>query len=166
MKKTSAAQSHLQIADLLLTTLKMALASGIAWELAKLAGSKHPFLAPVSVILCMQPSVQQSLQFSYFRVVGTVVGVILTAIAAIWLPLASWSMALLVVLACSLSLLAERHPTLIREVALSVVLVLELQQKSESYAIDRIRDTFIGVGVALALHLLVLPPKERPQPSS
>jgi len=151
---------------LLLTALKMAFASGIAWELAKLAGSHHPFLAPVSVILCIQPSVQQTLQFSYYRVVGTVIGVILTAIAALWIPLASWSMALLIVLACSLSMLAERHPTLLREVGLSVVLVLELQQRSGSYAVDRVRDTFIGVGVALVLHLLVLPPKERPQASS
>nr|WP_260440163.1 FUSC family protein [Cohnella lubricantis] len=151
---------------MLLTALKMALASGIAWELAKLAGSKHPFLAPVSVILCMQPSVQQTLQFSLYRVAGTVIGVILTVIASIWLPLASWSMALLIVFGCALSLAAERHPTLIREVALSVVLVLELQRQSESYAIDRIRDTFIGVGVALVLHLLVLPPKEQPQSSS
>lgn len=166
MPHKAADQPQLQTANLLLTTLKMALASGIAWELARLAGSKHPFLAPVSVVLCMQPSVQQTLQFSYFRVIGTVIGVILTVIASLWIPLASWSLALLIVLACSLSLLAERHPTLIREVALSVVLVLELQRQTESYAIDRIRDTFIGIAVALVLHLLVLPPKDQTRSSA
>ncbi|WP_051318180.1 FUSC family protein [Cohnella thermotolerans] len=168
MKTAAAQSSQAQLVSLAATILKMALASGIAWELAKLAGSRHPFLAPVSVILCMQPSATQTLQFSYYRVLGTVIGVVMTALAAIWLPLASWAMALVIVVACSLSLIASRNPTLVREVALSVVLVLALQPQSGTYGFDRVRDTFIGVAVALAVHLLLFPPpkNEQPTPSS
>src|SRR3954447_15545406 len=52
---------------------KMAVASAISWEIAKLAGSNHPYLAPLSVILCLQTTVNRSIQFSYHRMVGTVI---------------------------------------------------------------------------------------------
>jgi len=143
----------------MLIVLKMALASGLAWEIAKLAGSKHPFLAPVSVVLCMQSSLSKSLQFSYWRVLGTVFGVIVTAWAARYFPMNGWTLGLIIVLAGALSLAFSRNETLIREVALSVALVLSLQKQSGVYASDRIRDTFIGVVVALAVHYLVFRPK-------
>lgn len=44
---------------------KMAIASAISWEIAKLAGSHHPYLAPISVILCLQTTINRSIQFSY-----------------------------------------------------------------------------------------------------
>jgi hypothetical protein len=67
------------VGRLLLFILKMSAASGIAWELAKLAGSKHPYLAPLSVILCVQTTILQSVQYSVHRLLGTIVGVLLTA---------------------------------------------------------------------------------------
>lgn len=33
---------------------KMGAASALSWEIAKLAGSNHTYLAPISVILCLQ----------------------------------------------------------------------------------------------------------------
>lgn len=40
---------------------KIALASGLSWELAKMLGSKHPYLAPLTVILSIQETVQHML---------------------------------------------------------------------------------------------------------
>ena len=58
---------------------KMAIASAVSWEVAKLVGSNHPYLAPLSAILCLQATIDQSIRFSFQRIVGTAIGVILTA---------------------------------------------------------------------------------------
>ncbi|MFM9277550.1 FUSC family protein [Paenibacillus jiagnxiensis] len=146
------------IGNLIVFIIKMSAASGIAWELAKLAGSRHPFLAPLSVILCMQTTIFQSIRFSLHRLFGTVLGVALTLWAADQMALNGWTLALLLALISAASLLIEGKESVIQEVALSVLLVFALQKQSDHYGLDRIRDTFIGVSVGLAVHMIVYPP--------
>lgn len=138
-----------------MVALTMGIASAAAWQVAKLMGSKHPFLAPVSVILCMQPTLAKSLQYSYYRILGTVLGVGVTVLAARWLPHQAWTIGLVIVIAGLISLIFGRKEVLIRETALSVALVLDLQKKSGIYPFDRVRDTFIGVVVALIVQFIV-----------
>ncbi|WP_090823442.1 aromatic acid exporter family protein [Paenibacillus sp. yr247] len=57
---------------------KTALAASLSWELARCAGSNHPYLAPLTVKLCIQITVSQSIQFAWQRVLGTIVGVAFT----------------------------------------------------------------------------------------
>ncbi|MCC3371590.1 aromatic acid exporter family protein [Cohnella sp. REN36] len=135
-------------------------ASGAAWALAQAAGSKHPFLAPVAVILCMQTTIWHSIQFSYRRMGGTVLGVGLTWLAVKALPLNGWTVALALLLVLGISLIIERSELWMRETALSVVLVFELQRVSGHYAIDRVRETAIGIAVALLVIAFVFPPNE------
>ncbi|WP_052487254.1 FUSC family protein [Gordoniibacillus kamchatkensis] len=148
-----------RIVSLIAMILKMSAASGIAWELAKLCGSKHPYLAPLSVILCLQTTVLQSVLYSFHRLFGTVVGVVLTVWAADYVPLNGWTLALLLVLVSGAALLLQRKESVVHEAALSVLLVLALQKQSPGhYGFDRIRDTIIGLAVGLAVHMLVYPP--------
>jgi uncharacterized membrane protein YgaE (UPF0421/DUF939 family) len=146
------------IFKLFVVIVKIAAASGLSWELAKLAGSKHPFLAPVSVILCMQTTILQSLRFSNHRLFGTALGVCITVWAAKYLPLNGWILGLLIVLASLFALIFQRNEIWIRQVALSVALVFALQKQSGLYAIDRFRDTVIGVATAMVIFILVYPP--------
>ncbi|MBB6674718.1 FUSC family protein [Cohnella nanjingensis] len=139
---------------------KLSFASGLAWALAHWAGSKHPFLAPVSVILCMQTTVLQSLLFSYRRLGGTILGVGLTMLAVKAMPLNGWTLAALLAGISCIALLVERNEIWLRETALSGALVFELQRHSEHYAVDRLRDTAIGVAVAMIVMAFVLPPNE------
>ncbi|KFN08871.1 FUSC family protein [Paenibacillus macerans] len=146
------------IGKLIVFIVKISAASGIAWELAKLAGSKHPYLAPLSVILCVQTTVFQSIRYSFHRLLGTVLGVTLTLWAAGSMVLNGWTLALLLALVCGFGLLIDRTESVMHEVALSVLLVFALQKQSDLYGLDRIRDTFIGLGVGLAVHMLIYPP--------
>jgi uncharacterized membrane protein YgaE (UPF0421/DUF939 family) len=146
------------IVKLAVSILKTSAASGLAWELAKLGGSKHPYLAPLSVILCLQTTILQSVRFSFHRLLGTVLGVVLTAWAADFLPLNGWTLGLLLAFVSGIALLVERNEAGIHQVALSVLLVFSLQKQSGHYAFDRIRDTFIGIAVGLAVHMLIFPP--------
>ncbi|MFB5675204.1 aromatic acid exporter family protein [Paenibacillus terreus] len=146
------------IGNLIVFIIKMSAASGIAWEIAKLAGSKHPYLAPLSAILCLQTTIFQSIRFSLHRLLGTVLGVALTLWAADRMALNGWTLALLLALVSAISLLIDRKESVIQQVALSVLLVFALQKQSDHYGLDRIRDTFIGVAVGLAVHMIIYPP--------
>ncbi|MED4955854.1 FUSC family protein [Paenibacillus macerans] len=146
------------IGKLIVFIAKISAASGVAWELAKLAGSKHPYLAPLSVILCVQTTILQSIRFSFHRLLGTVIGVALTLWAADHMVLNGWTLALLIALVCGFALLIDRKESVLHQVALSVLLVFALQKQSGLYGLDRIRDTFIGIAVGLAVHMLIYPP--------
>jgi uncharacterized membrane protein YgaE (UPF0421/DUF939 family) len=156
--KVRALKRNSSILQLCIVIAKIAAASALSWELAKLAGSKHPFLAPVSVILCMQTTILQSLLFSYHRLFGTILGVCITVLAAKYLPFNGWISGILLVLTSFFALIFERNENWIRQVALSVALVFALQKQSGLYAVDRIRDTVIGVATAMIIFILIYPP--------
>ncbi len=49
---------------------KMAIASAVSWEAVKLVCSDHPYLALLSVILCLQPTIDQSIRFFFSSYCG------------------------------------------------------------------------------------------------
>jgi uncharacterized membrane protein YgaE (UPF0421/DUF939 family) len=137
---------------------KMAFASALSWEIAKLAGSNHPYLAPISVILCMQSTVNQSILFSYHRMVGTVIGIGITVLLSPFLQVNGWTLGLLILIGCYIAKWMKRDETVIHQLALTVLLVFVMEHKSHDYPIDRFRDTLIGAIVAVLVHMLVNPP--------
>ncbi|WP_213527044.1 aromatic acid exporter family protein [Paenibacillus sp. J31TS4] len=137
---------------------KPALAAALSWELAEWAGSKHPYLAPLTVILAIQATVDKSIQFAWQRVLGTVAGVLFTVLLAPYIGLNGWSIGLLLLIgALVVSWLKLEHAMMV-QVALSILLVIYFQAKMPAYPFDRIRDTLIGAVVALAIQLLIFPP--------
>jgi uncharacterized membrane protein YgaE (UPF0421/DUF939 family) len=62
--------------------VKISLASTISWEIARQIGSKHPFFAPLAAILCLQVTVEESIQKSYQRILGIIAGVLLAEAAS------------------------------------------------------------------------------------
>ncbi|GER66491.1 hypothetical protein BpJC7_06660 [Weizmannia acidilactici] len=52
---------------------KIAIASSLSWEIAKSAGSHHPYLAPLTVILCIKAMPDQTISFAVNRMIGTMV---------------------------------------------------------------------------------------------
>lgn len=138
---------------------KLALGSGIAWELAKLAGTKHPFLAPITLILCLRDKTTKSLTFTFKRVVGTILGVLIIVLGMKMVGdyVSAWELTLLMFLGLAVTKIIRLDNVTIREAALSIVLILSLEHKSPVYPIDRMRDTVIGAFVALLFILIILP---------
>jgi uncharacterized membrane protein YgaE (UPF0421/DUF939 family) len=132
----------------------MAVGSTVAWELARWAGSRHPFLAPLSVILCVKSSADKSIQFGWQRIGGTFFGVLLAAAAARYLSPNAWTLGLLLLAGGAILKGLKVTDTVIREAGLSILLVLAIGHQPH-YALDRLRDTVIGVGTAMALMQLV-----------
>ncbi len=147
-----------QMENKALLILKMALASALSWEIAKLAGSHHPYLAPISVILCLQTTIKRSIRFSYHRMVGTIIGISMVMLFAPHLKVNGWTIGALILIACFVAKWLKTDETAIHQVALTVLLVFVLGHKSGNYPIDRFRDTLIGAIVAVILHMLIYPP--------
>lgn len=136
----------------------MVIGSTISWELAVFLGSKYPYLAPISLILCLQATIVKSIRFGIARIVGTIIGVATVIILAPSLHPSGWSIAVLMIASLLVPLFCGANATSLHQIALSVLLVLEFEHKLSGYGMDRIRDSIIGVVVALLLHLLIFPP--------
>ncbi|WAH38730.1 FUSC family protein [Alicyclobacillus dauci] len=139
---------------------KTTLGSVIAWEAARLLGSKHPYLAPLTLILCIQTTIGQSLRFSLYRCVGTVIGVLLIGFFAKGIPVTAWALGIALFISTSLMKLLRMNDTIIHQVALSILFVLYFESHSAGYAWDRARDTLIGSLVAVVFVTVFFPTNE------
>lgn len=137
---------------------KMAIASAISWELSKLIGSSHPYLAPLSVVLCLQTTIDQSIRYSFHRIIGTVIGILLTAYLASHLDMNGWILGLLIVGGVFIAKWVKVDESVLHQVALTIVLIFTFERKSKDYALDRILDSIIGVTVAVLIHMFLFPP--------
>lgn len=137
---------------------KTPLAAALSWELAVWAGSKHPYLAPLTVILCIQLTVDKSLQFAWQRVLGTIAGVLFTISISPYLGLNGWSIGLLLLVGALIVTWLKLDHAIMVQVALSILLVMFFHSKMPSYSFDRIRDTVIGAIVAILIHIMIFPP--------
>jgi uncharacterized membrane protein YgaE (UPF0421/DUF939 family) len=136
---------------------KIALASALSWEVARLIGSSHPYLAPLSVILCLQVTVGESIRYGFQRVLGTIAGVLFTAYLTPYVGMNAWSLGLMILVASLVIKLMGFNKIVINQVALSILLVLSFQTQT-SYSVDRIRDTFIGCAIAIFINMILIPP--------
>ncbi|WJH32671.1 FUSC family protein [Paenibacillus sp. CC-CFT747] len=136
---------------------KSAAASALSWEAARLAGSAHPYLAPITVILVIQTTIAGSLRHAYQRILGTVIGVLLTAAVARHLGIHWWSIGLLIFAGTGTARAFKLKDPVLHQVAMSILLVLIFENHTTSYAWDRIRDTLIGAAAGVLLQYMVPP---------
>lgn len=138
--------------------LKMVIGSAISWELAILFGSKYPYLGPISLIICLQATIIKSIRFGIARMVGTIIGVVSVFILAPSLHANGWSISVIMLVSLVIPLILRANSIMLHQIALSVLLVLEFEHKLHGYGVDRIRDSIIGVVVALLLQIFLKPP--------
>jgi uncharacterized membrane protein YgaE (UPF0421/DUF939 family) len=137
---------------------KTPIAAALSWEFAKWAGSSHPYLAPLTVILSIQITVSKSMQFAWQRIIGTIAGVLFTVTIAPYVGLSGWSIGLLLFVGAVIVARLKLDHAIMIQVALSILLVMYFQSKMPSYPFDRIRDTIIGAAVAVLIQMLIFPP--------
>ncbi|WP_176585867.1 FUSC family protein [Priestia megaterium] len=157
MKISKEKQKFELIKGLILIT-KIAVASGVSWEVAKLFGSKHPYLAPLTVILSIQETIQHSAMYAFYRIIGTLFGIASIILIIKHLEVNGWTIGLLLAIGMILPVLLRVHKTIIYQIALTILLVFVFVHKTSYYATDRIRDTIIGALVAVIIQVVIFPP--------
>lgn len=133
---------------------KMAIGSALSWELSKLLGSAHPYLAPLTVILCLQSTMDKTVQRSIQRVIGTMIGISVIVLIARHMSINGWSLGLLILLGCFITQWLKFDKTVIHQVALTILFVFVLEHQTKHYAIDRMTDTLLGVVIAVLFQII------------
>ncbi len=138
---------------------KAALATAIAWELAKLLpGKQPPVFAPLAAMLTVQVTAFESLRSAVQRTLGVVAGVLLAFGLAQVLGLHWWSIGLVVLAAMVLGQALALGNQGSTQVPVSALLVLGLGAATSSYAYARVLETVLGATVGVVLSLVLVPP--------
>ena len=117
-----------------------------------------PLLAPLTALLVVQVTPVSLLASGLDRVISVVSGVALAVAFSTVVPLAWWSLGLLIAVSILIGQALRLRSNLI-EVAISAMLVLGVGSLgAESAAWERIAETLAGAAVGIAVNLLV-PPK-------
>jgi uncharacterized membrane protein YccC len=143
----------------LLQLVKTAAAAVIAWVLAvEVLSLSQSFLAPWAALLTVHATVYRTLARGLQQAAAAVIGVLLAfAAGAVWGT--TW-VSLAVVLLAGLAAGTARPLRAESTTAAATALVVLLTGYSDdgSMLLDRLADTFVGIGVGLAVNLAVWPP--------
>ncbi|PLT33545.1 hypothetical protein CUU64_13110 [Bacillus sp. V5-8f] len=143
--------------NLTLLIWKMAIGSALSWELASLFGSKHPYLAPLSIILCLQNTVNKTIKLAIRRIIGTVIGVSVSVIIASHMSVHGWTLGLMILIGSYIGKWLTVDKIVLHQVALTILFVFVFEHQTKQYPLDRLRDTAIGVIIAILLQFLLFP---------
>ncbi|MDN4522915.1 FUSC family protein [Fictibacillus fluitans] len=145
--------SETQTENLSLLIWKLAIGPAVSWEISKYFGSSHPYLAPLSVILTIQSTVDQTVSISVKRVIGTLIGISITVLIANFFKVEGWSLGLLILIGCFIAKCFNFGKKVIHQAAITILFVFVFEHQNSHYALDRLRDTIIGVLVAGVIQL-------------
>lgn len=132
----------------------MTIGSILSWELAKLMGSYHPYLAPLSVILSLQSTEEKTISLSIKRLIGTIIGILVTVLIASNMKINGWNLGLLILLGCYVAKYLKLDRKVLHQVAITILFVFAFEHQSKHYVLDRLRDTLIGGSVACIIQLI------------
>jgi uncharacterized membrane protein YgaE (UPF0421/DUF939 family) len=149
-------KNTLQNENLSILIWKLSIGSTLSWELSKLLGSDHPYLAPLSVILCLQSTFDKTVSLSLKRIMGTIIGIIVTVLIASHLTINGWTLGLIILLGCYIANYLKFDKMVLHQVAITVLFVFAFEHQTKHYAIDRMRDTLVGVLVAGMIQIIWL----------
>ncbi|WP_082789257.1 FUSC family protein [Tsukamurella pseudospumae] len=148
-----------------LPVLQCAVAAAIAWFIANdLIGHVSPFFAPIAAIISLGLSLQQRLRRSLELVGGVTLGIGVGDLLISAIGTGPWQLGLVVAIAMSVALLADRGPLVPMQAASSAVLVATLIPPGSTGGWTRMLDALIGglVGVVIAA-IIPNSPARRPR---
>ncbi|MGG0174902.1 FUSC family protein [Gottfriedia acidiceleris] len=145
MEETQSLSSTENITSLI---WKLSIGSTLAWEISKLFGSSHPYLGPVSLILTIQSTMDKTISLSIKRVIGTMIGIVVTVIIASYLKVNGWTLGLLILIGTYIAKYLKLDKKVLHQVALTILFVFAFEHQSKDYAMDRMRDTLVGILIA------------------
>ncbi|MFT2007662.1 FUSC family protein [Pontibacter sp. 13R65] len=137
--------------------IKTALAAAISWFLAtSLLQDEYPFFAPLAAVLTVQVTVVDSLEKASHRLVGIIMGVVLSMLIGHWFNISAYSIFFVILIGMALANALRMNPQIVSQVGVSSLLVLAFGH-SHGYAAGRIIETVVGSAVAIAINALIVP---------
>jgi uncharacterized membrane protein YgaE (UPF0421/DUF939 family) len=138
--------------------LRIAIAAGLSWWIARLLGADRPVFAVIVPMVAIRDDTYAALSLSLGRMLGVMAGVVLGIAVVAMAGVSTSAVILLLVVGLALGLFLRTGPELNTQIAISALLVLIVTKDANSYAVDRIWETGVGSVVSLAVAAFVLPP--------
>ena len=137
-------------------SLRTALAAIVALVVARLFGLSEAYWAPITTLVITQSSLRETSSLSWHRLIGTALGALVGAIAAIQIGpnlLAFGAGVLVLGLLCAL-VGSDRTAYRFGAVTLAIVLLVPRTNSAWHMAFHRFAEVSIGIGIALVLTVL------------
>lgn len=134
--------------------VRSAIAAAVAVAIVQWIGTSHPIYAMIAAVIVTDLRPEQSRQFALNRLAGTVVGAGVGALAVPWLGPSA--LAILLTVGAMMLLCHALKLDGAAKVSgyICGIVVLEHSGNAWFYAGERLVETLVGIGVALALSLV------------
>lgn len=138
---------------------KTVAAAVIAWVLARdVLGLSQPFLAPWAALLTVHATVYRTFAHGAQQVGATVLGVLLAFLAGTTLGVNAASLGLVLLAGMVAGAMRSLRAESTTAAATALVVLLTGSSGESSMLASRLLDTVVGIGVGLAVNILVWPP--------
>jgi uncharacterized membrane protein YccC len=142
---------------MLLLAVKTAMAAGICYWLARLAGLQDGYWGSISAIIVLQSNVGSTVTASRDRLIGTLIGAGFGTIFSL-LSEGLWIYLLAVVAAMvTCSLLGLKNSSRLAAVTVTILMLVHRTGSNWTLPLHRVIEVLLGIVVALAISTLVLP---------
>ncbi len=141
-----------------LRTIKTSIAVTIGLFAVALLNLESPFFVTIAALIGMQPTISDSWVVGRNRMIGTAIGAIFGMVLAIWLP-PNPILAGVGVLALIWLMNAIKTPeAVVISCIVFVAVFVEAGDGAIAYALSRLFDTGLGLGIALVVNYFLMPP--------
>ena len=146
---------------LLVQGIKTGLAAGLCYWLSLRFGLHEGYWAAISAIIVLQSNVGSTVTASRDRLIGTAIGAVLGFLASPWRrhPVAFAITILVALVLCGL--LNLKNSSRLAGVTITIVMLVDRNGSHWTIALDRVVEVVMGILVALAVSLVVLPRRAR-----
>ena len=146
---------------MLLLALKTAMAAGICYWLARLAGLQDGYWGSISAIIVLQSNVGSTVTASRDRLIGTLIGAGFGAIFTLFGE-GLWPYLVAVITAMvTCSLLGLKNSSRLAAVTVTILMLVHRTGSNWTLPLHRVLEVLLGIVVALAISTLVLPSRAR-----
>jgi uncharacterized membrane protein YccC len=142
---------------LLALAVKTAMAAGICYWLARLAGLQDGYWGSISSIIVLQSNVGSTVTASRDRLIGTLIGAAFGAVFSL-LGEGLWPyLAAVITAMVTCSLLGLKNSSRLAAVTVTILMLVHRTGSNWTLPMHRVLEVLLGIVVALAISTLVLP---------
>ncbi|WP_339318431.1 FUSC family protein [Paenibacillus sp. FSL R10-2734] len=150
-------QDRLEKYGFSLYMIRITLAASLSWvAVHSLYGNQYLYFAPLAAILITQSSVKASLEKGLYRLMGIIIGGIVSLIIGQFLDVGPFSILLILLIGIGIATACKLNIQAVSQVGVTSVLALTFYQNH--YVLWRVAETFIGVLIALVINMIIVPP--------
>jgi uncharacterized membrane protein YgaE (UPF0421/DUF939 family) len=135
-------------------SLRAAVAAGVAVAVAGFLGFQYPIYAMIGAVIVSDLSPAKSRQLGLQRLAGSVVGAATGAVISQFLPVSAWVIGFGVLAAMFLSHLLKLPGAAKLSGYVCGIVVLGFSDNAWSYALHRLLETLLGVGLAVLVSFI------------